>query len=93
MGWYDDIILPPLINLACSTKPNRKQREKVVPLAQGDVLEIGAGSGLNFAYYDQGRVRKVWALEPSSGMRRIAARKLVDSKLAVEFIEPHFCRL
>jgi ubiquinone/menaquinone biosynthesis C-methylase UbiE len=87
MGWYNDNFLPPLVNLACSTKPNMKQREKIVPLAQGVVLEIGAGSGLNFSYYDAARVRKVWALEPSSGMRRIASKKLTDSKLEVEFID------
>ena len=41
MGFYDRYILPPLINMACSSKPNMKQREKVIPLAEGEVLEIG----------------------------------------------------
>ena len=47
MGIYENHVLPHLIDLACSTKPTRKQREKIVPLARGDVLEIGIGSGLN----------------------------------------------
>ena len=42
MGWYDDRILPTLVGLSCGTKPIHKQREKVVPRAAGDVLEIGA---------------------------------------------------
>lgn len=87
MGFYDERILPHLINCACSTKPNRKQREKVVPLATGDVLEIGIGSGLNLPHYDRSKVRKIWGLEPSEGMRRKAARRVAASGLDVEFID------
>ena len=87
MGLYDRYILPPLINLACSSKPNMRQREKVVPLAEGEVLEIGVGSGLNLPFYDTGKVRKVWGLEPSEGMRRLARKKLAGSKLEVEMID------
>ena len=75
MGLYDRYILPRLVNLACSSKPNMKQREKVVPLAEGEVLEIGVGSGLNLSFYDPDRVQKVWGLEPSEGMRRLARRQ------------------
>jgi ubiquinone/menaquinone biosynthesis C-methylase UbiE len=64
-----------------------KQRQKIVPHARGEVLEIGVGSGLNFPFYDCDKVSKVWALEPSSGMRRMARKKLGETKLDVEFIE------
>jgi ubiquinone/menaquinone biosynthesis C-methylase UbiE len=87
MGFYDRYILPPLINLACSSKPNMKQREKIVPLAEGEVLEIGVGSGLNLSFYDTDKVRKVWGLEPSEGMRKLARKKLVGSQLEVEMID------
>ena len=87
MGFYDRYILPPLINLACSSRPNMKQREKLVPRAEGDVLEIGVGSGLNLPYYDATKVRKLWGLEPSEGMRKLARKKLGDSKLEVEWID------
>jgi ubiquinone/menaquinone biosynthesis C-methylase UbiE len=87
MGLYDRYILPPLINLACSSKPNMKQREKVVPLAEGEVLEIGVGSGLNFPFYDTDKVRKVWGLEPSEGMRLLARKKLGGSELDVEMLD------
>ncbi len=52
MTFYDDRILPHVINFACSTKPVQEQREKIVPLAEGDVLEIGFGSGLNLPFYN-----------------------------------------
>jgi ubiquinone/menaquinone biosynthesis C-methylase UbiE len=87
MGLYDRYVLPTLTHLACSSKPNMKQREKVVPLAEGEVLEIGLGSGLNLPYYDTDKVRKVWGLEPSEGMRKLAMKNLGDSKLDVEMID------
>lgn len=87
MSWYEDKILPRLTDLSCSTKPVRKQREKVVPLATGDVLEIGIGSGLNLPYYDPQKVRKIWGLEPSAGMRKLAATNLEGLDLDLEFID------
>jgi ubiquinone/menaquinone biosynthesis C-methylase UbiE len=87
MGFYAEQILPHMIDLACSTKPTRKQREKIVPLATGDVLEIGFGSGLNLPFYDRRLVRRIWGLEPSKGMRRKAAGPVAASGLDVEFID------
>lgn len=87
MGWYDEHILPHLVNLACSSKQNRRQRQKIVPLAEGEVLEIGFGSGLNLPHYDAGKVTKLWALEPSAGMRRKAAPLVAESALEIEFID------
>ncbi|MGB8331630.1 MAG: class I SAM-dependent methyltransferase [Polyangiales bacterium] len=87
MGVYERHILPRVIGLACSSKPNMKQREKVIPLAQGDVLEVGMGTGLNLPYYDASKVRKVWGLEPSEGMRQLAQKSIGDAKVAVEMID------
>jgi len=78
MGFYDRYILPTLLNAACSTKPIMKQREKIVPHAEGRVLEIGMGSGTNLPLYDPNKVDVVLGLEPSEGM--IAkARKAIDA--------------
>lgn len=87
MSWYEDKVLPRLINLACGVKPVRKQREKIVPRASGDVLEIGFGSGLNLPYYDRSKVRHIWGLEPAAGMRAIAAKTVARSGLDVELID------
>lgn len=87
MGFYNERILPHMIDLACSTKPTRKQREKVVPWAEGDVLEVGFGSGLNLPHYDRSKVRKIFALEPSEGMRRKAQPNVDASGLDIEFID------
>ncbi|MGB5702986.1 MAG: class I SAM-dependent methyltransferase, partial [Polyangiales bacterium] len=87
MGLYDRYVLPRVIHFACSSKPNMKQREKLVPLAEGEVLEIGMGSGLNLPYYDRKKVRKVWGLEPSEGMRQLARRSLDGANLDLEMID------
>jgi len=87
MSVYDDYVLPHLIHLACGTRPVRKQREKVVPLASGRVLEIGMGSGLNLPYYDRNRVERLWGLEPSRGMRRKAANRLRRADIPVEWLD------
>ncbi len=87
MGWYAEKVLPSLINVACTTKPTARQREKIVPLASGDVLEIGFGGGLNLPFYNSSRVRKVWGLEPSAGMRKSAERRLERTNLDVELID------
>lgn len=87
MSFYDDRLLPRLVNIACGTRPISRQREKIVPLASGDVLEIGFGSGLNLPYFDRDKVRRLWALEPSEGMRRLARKGVAASGLDVEMLD------
>ena len=48
MGLYDTYVLPKLLKCACGSKPIRYQRQKVVPMASGTVLEIGLGEGANY---------------------------------------------
>src|SRR6059036_1324491 len=62
-NWYERHILPYVIDVACGIKPVRRQREKVVPLAQGQVLEIGIGTGLNLEHYDRARIQKIIGLD------------------------------
>jgi len=64
-----------------------KQREKVVPLAAGRVLEIGIGSGLNLPYFSPGKVQHLWGLEPSREMRALADKNMRPVDFDVEFIE------
>ena len=53
MGIYTKYILPSLINIACGLSSFAKQRKKIIPLATGNVLEIGIGTGLNLPFYDK----------------------------------------
>ena len=86
MGLYDRYVLPKVVHLACGLKPQMRQREKVVPRAHGQVLEVGIGSGLNLPYYDAAKVSKVWGLDPSPEMTRMAIRAADALPFEVEFI-------
>jgi len=63
-----------------------RQRRKLVPLAQGDVLEVGIGSGLNLPFYDPANVTKVWGLEPSPEMAAMAERASREVPFDVEMV-------
>lgn len=86
MGFYENRILPRLIDMGCGGPPVMKQREKVVPKAYGRVLEVGMGSGLNLGLYDREQVEFVWGLEPSMGMRRRAEPRLAESPIEVKWL-------
>jgi len=87
MSFYENRVLPFVIDLACSMKPIMELRNHVVPRCTGIVLEVGAGSGINFELYDPARVTKVLALEPSAGMQRKAQKNLARAKVPVEWLD------
>jgi ubiquinone/menaquinone biosynthesis C-methylase UbiE len=87
MGMYERYCLPHLINCVCGLKDIRNQREKVVPLAKGRVLEIGMGSGLNIPHYKAENIELVWGLEPSEGMRRKAQANLKRAPFEVRWLD------
>src|SRR5258708_21007679 len=64
MGFYSDIILPRLCDLAMRNKQLVPFRERVIGAAEGRVLEIGVGSGINLPFY-RPPVRQVPALQPA----------------------------
>lgn len=86
MGFYDRWILPHLIRLACGSKAIGDQREKIVPRAQGVVLEVGIGAGANLAYYDPARVTKVVGVDPSAELRAYAEKAARDVPFEVELV-------
>lgn len=87
MSFYENKVLPTLINAACSTRQVMKIRQQVVPRARGHVLEVGMGSGLNLQYYDRENVEVIWGLEPSEGMRLKARANLRTSPVEVKWLD------
>ena len=86
MSWYEDRVLPHVINMACGNAVIQDLRRQVVPLAQGRVLEVGMGPGPNLPFYDRSRVEMVWGLEPSAGMRRKASAQLARAPFDVQWL-------
>ena len=71
-SFYDRHVLPWLLGKACAAKPIMKQRAKVVPFAEGRVLELGIGGGLNLPFYDPAKVASVHGVDPSAELRALA---------------------
>ncbi|HLO18378.1 MAG TPA: class I SAM-dependent methyltransferase [Anaerolineales bacterium] len=87
MSFYKDFVYPYLVDKLGNPPPIKKIRQQIIALAQGTVLEIGAGSGANFPHYNPTRVSKLYALEPNIGMIRLAERRGNRTKLNIEFLD------
>ncbi len=87
MSFYENRILPTFINLACGNKLFGQKRARLVTMAKGVVLDVGAGSGHNFPYFDPTRVEKVFALEPSAGMRSLARKREAAAAYPIEWLD------
>lgn len=87
MGFYANTIVPRLVTCACGTKPILKQREKVVPEARGQVLEIGMGAGHNLPYYQRDQVERIVGIDPCSTSWGLAQPRAEKLGVPIEFIE------
>jgi ubiquinone/menaquinone biosynthesis C-methylase UbiE len=86
VGFYANVILPRLCNLAMRNRRLVPYRERVVAAAEGRVLEIGIGSGLNLPFY-RAPVREVLGLDPASGLIAMAQRVSRAVSIPVSFLE------
>src|SRR3546814_10722537 len=73
MSFYEDRILPHLTNLAMRNRTLVPYRQRVLSVAEGQVLEIGIGSGLNLPFYGPD-AREVIGLDPSPRLIAMAER-------------------
>jgi ubiquinone/menaquinone biosynthesis C-methylase UbiE len=86
VSFYQKCVLPHLINMAMRQKNLMAYRGRVVPAAEGRVLEIGIGSGFNLPFYSE-NVRQVIGLDPSPQLLAMAHRVRRRESLPVKFIE------
>ena len=86
MGLYDKYILPKFLNCACGSNPINYQRQKIVPLAKGKVLDIGIGSGLNIPFYNSNKIDRVIGIDPSHELIELAKELANDSKASIELV-------
>jgi ubiquinone/menaquinone biosynthesis C-methylase UbiE len=83
MGLYGEQILPRLINAACGLKSADPLRQRVCERLEGDVVEIGFGSGLNIPFYPDA-VTRVAAVEPADVGWKLAEKRLRATSVPVE---------
>lgn len=77
MNFYEERILPHIVNRACGSKAAHHLRERACEGLHGNVVEIGFGSAHNVPFYPEA-VSSVTAIEPSDrgwelGEERVAA--------------------
>jgi ubiquinone/menaquinone biosynthesis C-methylase UbiE len=84
MGLYSDQILPRATDVIMAAKQLDPIRARAAAGLDGEVLEVGFGSGLNIAYYPPA-VHRVRAVDPATLGRKLAARRLATSPAPVEF--------
>jgi len=82
MGFYHDHIVPHLINLAMRQRLLQDYRERIAGLAEGCILEIGIGSGMNLPYYTA-RATRILGLEPHPRLLEMASAKTNRGRAAL----------
>ena len=86
-GFYTRNIAPYLVHGACALGVITEQRQKIVPMATGDVLEVGIGSGLNIPHYDASKVRSVIGIDPDPKMYEIGRSRRENAGFALEVLQ------
>ena len=84
--FYENNILPKLINFTCNSGPINYQRKKIIPNAKGSVLEIGIGPGSNLKHYDNTKVSSILGIDPSKELNQIAKNRAEKYNLNIEFL-------
>jgi ubiquinone/menaquinone biosynthesis C-methylase UbiE len=85
MGFYGERVLPRMLNLMMDTKAIREQRRQCLAAVNGNVLEIGFGSGLNLPHYPS-TVTKVVGVDPSHTAGTLARKRIAASPFEVEVV-------
>src|SRR5689334_11584725 len=86
MSIYGNCVVPHLVHLAMRNRRLLPYRERTISAAEGRVLEIGIGSGLNLSLYSD-RVDEIIGLEPAPRLLSMARRQSRLVSLPVKLIE------
>jgi SAM-dependent methyltransferase len=84
---YQRYIAPRVVHGGCSMSAFTHMRQRVIPRAEGTVVEIGFGSGLNLPYYDPGKINHLVGIEPDQSMLAIARRQMALASVRAECLE------
>jgi ubiquinone/menaquinone biosynthesis C-methylase UbiE len=85
VGFYEEQVLPRVIDVALGNRESRKLRARAVAGLEGEVLEVGFGSGRNVPLYPEA-VTRVLAVDPATVGRKLAADRVAASPIQVEYV-------
>lgn len=83
MGIYSKYVFPHIIERVMSSEELRQVRSLVLSDVEGDVFEIGFGTGLNLSHYPES-VKKITTADINPGMSRRARRRIEKSSIQVD---------
>jgi ubiquinone/menaquinone biosynthesis C-methylase UbiE len=83
VGFYSRVIFPRLCDFVLDRPFVAKHRRELLSTVDGEVLEIGFGTGLNLACYPE-HVRKITVVDPNPGMQRQARRRIDRAGIEVD---------
>jgi ubiquinone/menaquinone biosynthesis C-methylase UbiE len=87
MALYRDVVFPRLINVVMDNEQMRETRSRVCAGLEGDVVEIGFGTGLNLPHLPAG-VTRLRVVDPMRRGARLAADRIAASPVPVELAGP-----
>ena len=85
MGFYVERVLPRITDVALSGRELEAMRSRACADLEGEVLEVGFGSGRNVPHYPSA-VRRVRAVDPATAGRALAAKRVAASTVPVEYV-------
>ena len=83
MGLYSRLIFPRLCDWSMRNPRMARLRRELLTDADGDILEIGFGTGLNLKHYPE-HVHNLAAVDPGVGMSRLARNRIVQGRIDVD---------
>jgi ubiquinone/menaquinone biosynthesis C-methylase UbiE len=86
MSFYEERILPYLVHLSMRQSTLTAYRRRLVPSAEGRVLEIGVGSGLNLPFYASSATHVI-GLDPSPKLLSMARESTNGLSRSIELME------
>jgi len=86
MGFYQERVIPYLVQRSTRQETLVPYRERVVSGAGGRILEVGIGSGVNLRYYGD-RAEHVIGLDPSAKLLKVAAEAERRARLSIELVK------
>ena len=83
MGFYSEKIFPYLLDWSLSDSTFNKYRQEILAEVEGDVLEIGFGTGLNLSYYPD-EIHKIVTVDNNPGVHQLAQKRIEKSSITVD---------
>jgi ubiquinone/menaquinone biosynthesis C-methylase UbiE len=85
MGIYSQWLFPRILDLVMRQNQMVRFRDRIGKAADGQVLDVGIGSGVNLAFYGA-QVNRVYGIDPSPELLNFARKRARDARIPVELL-------